>query len=125
MSAEHQIVELTKRIEFYITEYTVEILPQKIHDETYIIPSYQREFTWEDQRKWKFIESVIMGLAIPFLFFWEMPDGRLEIVDGSQRLRTLEDFILGDLRLGEISTNLPPSRVSHSRTCRGLASERS
>lgn len=31
-----------------------------------------------------------------------MPGGRLEIVDGSQRLRTLEEFILGDLRLGEL-----------------------
>lgn len=101
-AAERQIAELTKRIEFYITEYTVEILAQKIHDHTYVVPSYQREFTWEDQRKWKFIESVVMGLAIPFLFFWEMPDGRLEIVDGSQRLRTLEEFILGDLRLGEL-----------------------
>lgn len=101
-AAERQIAELTKRIEFYITEYTVEILAQKIRDDTYVIPSYQRNFTWEDQRKSKFIESVVMGLAIPYLFFWEMPDGRLEIVDGTQRLRTLEEFIFGDLRLSEL-----------------------
>ncbi len=101
-AAERQIVELTKRIEFYITEYSVEILALKVRDGTYVVPDYQRNFTWEARRKWKFIESVIMGLPIPFLFFWEMPDGRLEIVDGSQRLRTFEEFVLGDLRLGEL-----------------------
>jgi len=44
-----------------------------------------------------------MGLPIPFLFFWESPEtGKLEIVDGSQRLRTIEQFILGDLALGDL-----------------------
>ena len=44
-----------------------------------------------------------MGLPIPFLFFWENPEtGKLEIVDGSQRLRTIEDFILGDFALGDL-----------------------
>ncbi|WP_243118557.1 DUF262 domain-containing protein [Actinomyces wuliandei] len=66
------------------------------------MPDYQREFTWEDHRKSRFIESLIMGLPIPFIFFWEMPDGRLEIVDGSQRLRTLNEFIYGGFRLGEL-----------------------
>ena len=33
------------------------------------VPDYQREFTWENERKSRFIESVLMGLPIPFLFF--------------------------------------------------------
>jgi hypothetical protein len=43
-----------------------------------------------------------MGLPIPFLFFWEMPDGKLEVVDGTQRLKTLEQWIYGGLQLGEL-----------------------
>jgi hypothetical protein len=70
----------------------------------FFVPPYQREFTWELERKSRFIESVVMGLQIPFLFFWEMQDGRLEIVDGSQRLRTIEEFVLGDLRLSELES---------------------
>src|ERR1022692_3673074 len=101
-AAERQIIDLTKRIEFYLTEYSVEMLALKVRDGTYVVPAYQRKFTWEEPRKWKFIESVIMSLPIPFLFFWQMPEGGLEIVDGSQRLRTLEEFILGDLRLGDL-----------------------
>ncbi len=46
-----------------------------------------------------------MGLPIPFLFFWERPeDGKLEIVDGSQRLRTIEQFILSDWRLDSLES---------------------
>ncbi len=43
-----------------------------------------------------------MGLPIPFLFFWENSEGKLEIVDGVQRLKTIEEFILGDFALGEL-----------------------
>lgn len=103
-AAEEQILELTKRIEFYITEYSVELLAQKLGAGDLVVPSYQREYTWEDERKSRFIESLVMGLPIPFLFFWEMPDGRLEIVDGSQRLRTIREFVVDGLRLTELES---------------------
>ena len=49
--ADEQIIEQSKRIGFYITEYSVEILAKKVHDNEYIFPSYQREFTWVNKRK--------------------------------------------------------------------------
>jgi len=102
--AESQIVEQARRIEFYLTEYTIEILALKMSNGDFEVPSYQREYTWEPERKSRFIESILMGLPIPFLFFWESPaTGKLEIVDGSQRLRTIEEFVLGDLVLGDLS----------------------
>jgi hypothetical protein len=131
-AAEAQIADQTKRIEFYITEYSVEILANKVRSGDYVVPQYQRAFTWEAQRKSKFIESLIMGLPIPFLFFWEMPSGQLEIVDGSQRLRTIEEFVLGDLRLGNLDQltdasgftfkDLPESRQKKilNRSIRGI-----
>lgn len=97
--AEEEIVERSRRIEFYMTEYSVELLAEKMAREELVIPAYQREFTWEPVRKSRFIESLAMGLPIPFLFFWEMENGKLEIVDGSQRLRTLQEYILNDLQL--------------------------
>ena len=131
-AAEAEIVEQSKRIDFYMTEFSVEVLAQKMRDGAFIVPTYQREFTWEAERKSRFIESVAMGLPIPFLFFWEMPNGKLEIVDGSQRLRTLEEFVLGDLKLTELETlpkmsgfrfkNLPESRQRKigNRSIRGI-----
>jgi hypothetical protein len=131
-AAEAQILEQSKRIDFYLTEYSVELLSNKMRDNELVVPAYQRAFTWEPDRKSRFIESLLMGLPIPFLFFWEMPNGRLEIVDGSQRLRTIEEFILGDFRLGELETlthleglrfaDLPESRrrKTGNRSIRGI-----
>lgn len=103
-AAEAEIIEQSKRIDFYMTEYSIEILANKVRNGEFKVPAYQREFTWEDERKSRFIESLLMGLPIPFLFFWEMADGHLEIVDGSQRLRTIEEFILGNFRLGDLES---------------------
>jgi hypothetical protein len=132
-AAEQQIVEHSKRIEFYLTEYSVELLASKMQNGDFEIPSYQREDTWEPERKSRFIESLLMGLPIPFLFFWESPSsGKLEIVDGSQRLRTITQFILGDMVLGELDDltylegmsfrDLPESRQRKikNRSIRGI-----
>lgn len=132
-AAEAQIVEQSKRIDFYLTEYSVELLATKMRNGEFEVPLYQREFTWESERKSRFIESVVMGLPIPFLFFWERPEtGKLEVVDGSQRLRTLEDFLLGDFRLGDLDVlslmagfrfrDLPASRQRKikNRSIRGI-----
>lgn len=101
-SAEAEIVDRSRRIDFYMTEYSVELLAEKMAREEFVIPGYQREFTWEPARKSRFLESLIMGLPIPFLFFWEMENGKLEIVDGSQRLRTIQEYILGGFELEQL-----------------------
>jgi Protein of unknown function DUF262 len=132
-AAETQIVEQSKKIEFYLTEYSIELLASKMRNGDFEVPAYQREFTWEDKRKSRFIESVLMGLPIPFLFFWENPEnGKLEIVDGSQRLRTIEEFLLGDFAVGELEElslltgfqfkDLPESRQRKikNRSIRGI-----
>jgi hypothetical protein len=111
----------------------VELLASKMHSNEFVIPPYQRDDTWEPARKSRFIESLLMGLPIPFLFFWESPaTGKLEIVDGSQRLRTIDQFVLGDLVLGELDTlselqglrfqDLPESRQRKvkNRSIRGI-----
>ena len=132
-AAEAQIVEHSKRIEFYLTEYSVELLALKMERLEFEIPAYQREDTWEPSRKDRFIESLLMGLPIPFLFFWEIPEtGKLEIVDGSQRLRTIHQFLYGNLTLGVLDElthlqgmtfrDLPESRQRkvRNRSIRGI-----
>lgn len=98
--AEEQIQSFSKKIDFYTSEYTVEILAKKIAENEYTVPNYQREFTWDEPRKCKFIESLLIGLPIPFVFFWMNDEtGQLEIVDGSQRLRTIEQYLNNKLVL--------------------------
>lgn len=106
-AAEDQILEHHKTIDYDTREYPVEVLVQKYlrkleDDENELfVPDYQREHTWPQDHQSKFIESVLIGLPIQYLFVADDPskEGRLEIVDGSQRIRTLADFIQNKLRL--------------------------
>jgi len=120
-AAELQLQSYSKKIDFYTSEYTIEILAKKVAEDEYTVPDYQREYTWENPRKSKFIESILIGLPIPFVFFWMNDEtGKLEIVDGSQRLRTLEEYLGGrlildglerlDLLNGTSFSDLPLSR---------------
>jgi hypothetical protein len=84
------------------------------------VPEYQRNLAWNDEQKSQFIESLLVGLPIPFLFFYQAPNGRMEIVDGSQRMRAMRAFLKEDLRLRELVlvpelngfrfSDLPPDR---------------
>jgi hypothetical protein len=107
--AEAEIRDKQKPIDYNTKEYPVEILVQKytegLSDDTneLFIPDYQREMAWDDARQSKFIESVLLGLPIPYIFVADIPDeeneARLEIIDGTQRIRTLARFLNNELKL--------------------------
>jgi hypothetical protein len=102
--AEKQILEYSRTVKFTVTEYSFEFIVQKLNSDRYYVPGYQRELVWTPAKQSKFIESVFMGLPIPFVFFWQDKDGRMEIVDGSQRLRTIRDFMADKFTLRELET---------------------
>jgi hypothetical protein len=102
--AERQIVAYSRSVKFTVTEYSFEFIVQKLSADRYYVPAYQRKLIWPLAKQSKFIESVLMGLPIPFVFFWQDNDGRLEIVDGSQRLRTIRDFMADKFRLRDLET---------------------
>lgn len=57
-----------------------------------IAPDFQRLFRWSRQRQSDFIESLILEIPIPSLFFYERDDGVWELLDGLQRLSTIIRF---------------------------------
>lgn len=102
--AERQIIEYSRTVKFTVTEYSFEFIVQKLTTDRYYVPGYQRELVWTGAKQSKFIESVLMGLPIPFVFFWQDKDGRMEIVDGSQRLRTIRDFMADKVTLRDLES---------------------
>ena len=100
--AELQIKEYQKQIEYDTKDYTIEHLVDKFNKNDFFIPQYQRKFVWRPKNKSLFIESVLLGLPIPFMFFAGCEDGRLEIVDGAQRMQTLVEFVGNKLRLSNL-----------------------
>ncbi len=53
---------------------------------------FQREFVWNKQQADRFIESLLLGLPVPGIFLVKEESGRHLVLDGHQRLRTLNAF---------------------------------
>jgi hypothetical protein len=98
--ASEQIKTLRKEIDYTTRDYNIDFIIQKFRKNDFYIPDeYQRQFIWDNDKKSLFIESVLLGLPIPFMFFSDTKDGRCEIIDGAQRTQSLEAFMNNDLEL--------------------------
>lgn len=103
-----------REIKFETKEYIVEVLVKKYSEgleddkNELFIPEYQREFKWKQDRQSKLIESLLIGLPIPYVFTADINnedpelDGRVEIVDGVQRISTIYAFVTNQLQLTDL-----------------------
>lgn len=97
--AELEIRKQRTLIKFDTKDYPVELLVQKFKSNEFFIPYYQRAFIWKKSNKSQFIESVLLGLPIPFMFLGQCENGKMEIIDGAQRIQTLCSFLDNEFRL--------------------------
>ena len=78
-----------------VDNYTItvrELLGMAERNELKRAPEYQRKFRWPEDSESRLIESILLGLPIPNLFFATNEDGSWEVVDGLQRISTLIHF---------------------------------
>ena len=66
-----------------------------LDDETIETAGFQRGFVWTKKQMDRFIESLLLGYPIPGLFLVRQSDKRYLVLDGQQRLRTLQAFRSG------------------------------
>lgn len=55
-------------------------------------PDYQRRITWDNKKRSKLIESLIINIPIPPIFLYEYDYDKYEIMDGLQRVTAIIDF---------------------------------
>ena len=79
---------------------------QKIKSGDLILdPDYQRNEVWHISKQVSFIESLFMEIMIPPIYVVEVPSGdvlerkKYEVVDGKQRLSTINRFVKNELKL--------------------------
>lgn len=89
-------------------DFDVHGLVRRLNDEHVLIPSYgvedprivtagfQRSFVWTKPQMDRFIESILLGFPIPGIFLVkQLTDNRYLVLDGQQRLTTLQRFTAG------------------------------
>lgn len=86
-------------------------------------PEYQRRLRWSNQQKSLLIESLLLNVPVPPVFFYENDLARYEVMDGQQRLNAIKEFLNNEFVLrglqiisslnGRTYSKLPP-RVKRS-----------
>ena len=96
-------------ISSYGADYTVDSLVKRMRTEAFFVPPFQRAYVWTLNQASRFIESLLLGLPVPGIFLYKEPSTNKHlIIDGQQRLKTLQFFWDGNFgerkfRLANIS----------------------
>jgi hypothetical protein len=80
----------------YGSDLDVEGIVRRLNRGEIIVPEFQRDYIWTLREASRFIESLLLGLPVPGVFFAvERDTNRLLVIDGQQRVRTLQFFLQG------------------------------
>lgn len=116
-AASYQVAE--REVNTSPADPDVETILKRIEQKNLILrPDFQRASVWNNTQKSKLIESLLLNLPIPPCFLAEDDDTVRVVVDGQQRLRSIDDFyhgryaltglqVLQDLN-GKYWADLPP-----------------
>jgi hypothetical protein len=118
---EPEPVRAEDALRYFGADFDVDGLVKRLDDETFIIPTFepqaeadiagyegfQRGLVWKKKQMDRFIESILLGYPVPGIFLVELSDRRYLVLDGQQRLSTLQAF-----KHGQYWTAAGPRRFS-------------
>ena len=88
-----------RRISTQPYDLSVQTLVEQWNEETLEIPEIQREYIWDNGRASRLIESLILNIPIPPVYFSETKDAKFEVIDGHQRVRSVARYIGNEFAL--------------------------
>ncbi|SAL50878.1 hypothetical protein AWB73_05298 [Caballeronia turbans] len=112
----NEVIPTAYTITSYGADYPVDGLVKRLGQGDIVVPlfnmppghdqplvGFQREFVWTRPQCDRFVESLLLGLPVPGIFLVKESSGRLLVLDGQQRLRTLQYFYGGLIQGKEFS----------------------
>jgi hypothetical protein len=84
-------------------DLSVQTLAERWEGRDLLLPDIQREYVWDNPRASRLIESLLLNIPIPVLYFAETDDGKWEIFDGHQRVRSVVRFLSNEFRLSSLT----------------------
>lgn len=93
---EEILSDVSYNITSYGADYTVDGIVRRFRQDDIFVPDFQRKPVWKWTQSSRFIESLLLGLPVPGIFLYKEKDSeRMQIVDGQQRILSLERFYPG------------------------------
>lgn len=97
-----EVLPFNYTITSYGADYPVDGLVKRLNNNAIYIPKFQRGYVWKFKDACRFIESLLLGLPVPGIFLEKETDQKLLVIDGNQRLKTLQFFYSGKFIDGKI-----------------------
>lgn len=72
------------------------------NDDINLSPDFQRNVVWDNGRKSRLIESILLRIPLPVFYFSADRKGILSVVDGLQRLTAIKEFMENKLPLQDL-----------------------
>lgn len=79
----------------YPSDFTLSIIHKMWHNGDILIPEFQREFVWKIEQSSLLIESFLVGLPVPSVFFYVDEENKNLVIDGQQRILSTVYFFDG------------------------------
>lgn len=110
--AEHELEPIT----YFGTDFDVHGLVRRLNNNEIVVPNFdptpssesdlsgfQRKFVWTPAQMHRFVESLLLGFPIPGIFLVQQANKTMLVLDGQQRLRTLQKFYDDEFALTQVS----------------------
>ena len=68
-----------------------------------VLPTIQREYVWDNGKASRLIESLLLNIPVPVLYFAETKDAKYEIIDGHQRVKSIVRFLGNEFALSGLA----------------------
>lgn len=92
-----------EKIRIHTKHYSLHLVVEMIREHDIdLAPDFQRHYVWKLQQRWGLIESLLLGIPLPSFYFNEDSSGRLQVVDGVQRLTTISQYVDQTFKLGKM-----------------------
>lgn len=84
-------------------DLSVQTLVEQWGNNTLILPEIQREYVWDNGKASRLIESLLLNIPIPVLYFAETAQAKYEIIDGHQRVSSIARFLGNEFKLSGLA----------------------
>jgi Protein of unknown function DUF262 len=84
-------------------DLSIQTLLEQWDNKLLILPEIQREYVWDNGKESRLIESLILNIPIPVLYFSETQEAKYEIIDGHQRVRSIVRYLSNEFVLSGVA----------------------
>ena len=93
-----------RRLQTETLDFSISTILDSLEKGHIFIPEFQRRYVWSITQASRLIESLIIQCPIPVIYLNQEKDEKLSVIDGNQRIISLQRFIKNQFRLKGLTT---------------------